>query len=212
MQNLRAKARDIYDQRRNGSIASQQGPVISTPDHGEDELAIFGGQTRVFISKHLSHPRSSRKHKEHSNATADTLTPPSDSPSPPTSNSSSDTSELLKDVHPSLVEYLNTAPLNQFASANAQDLGNLSVFDMGGIPASQPFDATTWPGSMDGISSLDQGNWGNFPQTSFGPEIPAGSNDPFHMLPDQPGQPSTDQVNMTDQWQMFMDNTGFFTA
>ncbi|KAJ6509940.1 fungal-specific transcription factor domain-containing protein [Mycena vitilis] len=102
---LREKAFQVYSQFRSGNpTAPPTGFGLGLFDYGEDELALFGGQTRVMVSKLIS---SKKKTKEHSSF----LSPvPSTSASSVSSPALVSASEPMPDVHPSLVEYLSLFP------------------------------------------------------------------------------------------------------
>ncbi|KAF8842256.1 hypothetical protein BDN67DRAFT_989238 [Paxillus ammoniavirescens] len=84
-------------------------PPTLLPETGvDDELAMFGGQTRVLVSKILSQQGRLDVH-----ATSTSMPGPArSSASSPTSISdeSQSTSESIPEVHPSLVEYLSMLP------------------------------------------------------------------------------------------------------
>ncbi|KAJ7667924.1 fungal-specific transcription factor domain-containing protein [Mycena polygramma] len=102
---LREKAFQVYSQFRSGNpTAPPTGFGLGLFDYGEDELALFGGQTRVMVSKLIS---SKKKTKEHPSF----LSPvPSTSASSVSSPALISASEPVPDVHPSLVEYLSLFP------------------------------------------------------------------------------------------------------
>lgn len=79
------------------------GPAVLLPETGVDELAVFGGQTQVLVSKILS--QKSRKSRGASPVSASSASSPSavseESPTP---------SDPVPEVHPSLVEYLSMLP------------------------------------------------------------------------------------------------------
>ncbi|TFK43632.1 fungal-specific transcription factor domain-containing protein [Crucibulum laeve] len=102
---MRDKAFQVYSQFRSGNTAPSGVLSVGRPDYGDDELALFGGQTRVLVSRLLStHGRVKRKQSNSS-------TPNTSSPASPDSGSkASSHKEPSPDVHPSLVEYLSTFP------------------------------------------------------------------------------------------------------
>jgi len=94
---LRERALQVYSQFRTGGhlgVASVGG------DYGDDELALFGGQTRVLFSHLLRAKDSTRT--------------PNKAPSP-NSGEGSTSGEMLTDVHPSLVEYLSLLPASDLS-------------------------------------------------------------------------------------------------
>jgi hypothetical protein len=104
---LREKAFHVYSQFRSGNpTPPPTGFGLGLFDYGEDELALFGGQTRVLVSKLISKKKKDQNSKE-------SLFSPAPSTSSVNSVSSPDAipaSELVPDVHPSLVEYLSLFP------------------------------------------------------------------------------------------------------
>lgn len=109
---MREKAFQVYSQFRSGNAPIPG--VLSTgrPDYGEDELALFGGQTRVLVSRLLS--QSKRAAKRSSSASSSTTTSTNSSPHLNHNESRPGTSGTTTlepaDVHPSLVEYLSMFP------------------------------------------------------------------------------------------------------
>ncbi|KAJ7179223.1 hypothetical protein C8R46DRAFT_1324183, partial [Mycena filopes] len=96
---LREKAFRVYSQFRSGNpTPPSTGFGLGLFDYGEDELSLFGGQTRVLVTKLISKKKNkdSEDPSFFSPATASTSSPPS--------------SESVPDVHPSLVEYLSLFP------------------------------------------------------------------------------------------------------
>ncbi|KAG7449259.1 uncharacterized protein BT62DRAFT_1053666 [Guyanagaster necrorhizus] len=113
---LKNKAFQIYSQFRSGNPPPPSAPVGS--DYGDDELALFGGQTRILFSKIMSSRGVNRKTPSSS--------PVINSPNPPSHNAMSVSREVhqkdsqapspsnsIPDVHPSLVEYLSLLPPSQ---------------------------------------------------------------------------------------------------
>lgn len=108
---MREKAFQVYSQFRSGNAPIPG--VLSTgrPDYGEDELALFGGQTRVLVSKLLS---QSKRPKRSASASTSTTTSSNSSPNLSRSDSRPETSGTgtsePADVHQSLVDYLSMFP------------------------------------------------------------------------------------------------------
>lgn len=89
------------------------------PDYDGDELAIFGGQTRVLVSKLLSRRTPAKRHSSGSVTSMHT----SPTPSPADSEAQSPQSPSdLPEVHPSLVEYLSLFPQSQYLSTSPANL------------------------------------------------------------------------------------------
>ncbi|CAK5262740.1 unnamed protein product [Mycena citricolor] len=103
---LRDKAYQVYSQFCGGNPALP--PMTSfgvgTQDYGEDELALFGGQTRILVSKLIS-----RKKQE--SASRGVVSTPNHSGIRTTqthgSSLTNPTLDAMPDVHPSLVDYLS---------------------------------------------------------------------------------------------------------
>lgn len=124
---MREKAFLVFAQFRSGAISSAHTPqIFSSQEDGTDELAIFGGQTRVLVSKLLSQksPNWDRKKQAGENPSS-----PSSSESAPLSPASSIISSSapsspirklhntgkqddvsMQDVHPSLMQYMSLFP------------------------------------------------------------------------------------------------------
>jgi hypothetical protein len=92
---LKEKAYQAYSQYRTGNPASNELPEA-------DELTMFGGQTRVILSKTLSSQSPTGSQSQ------------SAPPSAPIQSKSNGSSTLIsaKDVHPALMEYLSMFPVN----------------------------------------------------------------------------------------------------
>ncbi|KAJ7283756.1 fungal-specific transcription factor domain-containing protein [Mycena rebaudengoi] len=122
---LREKAFQVYSQFRNNPTLVP-GPglrlVFDDGDPNEhDELALFGGQTRVLATKILSKNGKHRQKQASSISAAD--------PSSPGSSSSTPLSEAIPDVHPSLVEYLSLFPQATSYPQDFQQQASLPPFD-----------------------------------------------------------------------------------
>ncbi|KAF7352874.1 Zn(2)-C6 fungal-type domain-containing protein [Mycena venus] len=116
---LREKAFQVYSQFRSGNPAPPPtgfGPGLF--DYGEDELALFGGQTRVMVSKLI---KGKEKGREKDRSSKDSHLPSSMSSPSTASTPSSSMSDPVPDVHPSLVEYLSLFPPSQHPSPSSQD-------------------------------------------------------------------------------------------
>ncbi|KAL0949720.1 hypothetical protein HGRIS_009759 [Hohenbuehelia grisea] len=144
LQKLREKAFQVYSQFRSGNPMPL--PDLATPrqvDYAEDELAIFGGQTRILLSKILSR-RGKQKHRESSSSNS--------SPSPsassitagvtptPDTHASPTMGDSVPDVHPSLVEYLTYLPASPFAPG-APDASLPDIIHA--TPSTRPIESNT---------------------------------------------------------------------
>ncbi|KIM68627.1 hypothetical protein SCLCIDRAFT_13431 [Scleroderma citrinum Foug A] len=102
LNSLKAKADQA--QYSASSSRSKKSTALLPETGGDDELAMYGGQTRILVSKILS--QQNRKLRPASSA-VHTSTPSSP---PATSDESHSPSESVPEVHPSLVEYLSMLP------------------------------------------------------------------------------------------------------
>ena len=115
---MRQKAFQVYTQYRNGNHPTPNTTLFDRQDHGEDELALFGGQTRILVTRLLSGSKKKRRTVASPSASCST------SPSPMTESeslrgSSTPADGSLPEVHPSLVEYLSTFPPSSNPTSNA---------------------------------------------------------------------------------------------
>lgn len=108
MNKLRDKALQVFSQHRSG--ASPIPTTLSVGHYGDDELALFGGQTRVFFSRLLLLNRNREKNRRESSRNSPFASSNSESPA---SDVSESPIEPLPDVHPSLVEYISGLPPSQ---------------------------------------------------------------------------------------------------
>ncbi|KAJ7047468.1 fungal-specific transcription factor domain-containing protein [Mycena alexandri] len=102
---LREKAFQVYSQFRSGNPTPppSTGFGLGLFDYGEDELALFGGQTRVLVTKLISKKKNKEQNNSEDPSFFSPMTGTSSAPSP-------QSSESVPDVHPSLVEYLSLFP------------------------------------------------------------------------------------------------------
>jgi hypothetical protein len=111
---LREKAFQVYSQFRSGNpTPPPTGFGSYLQDLGEDELSLFGGQTRVLVSKLISKRNKDPNQRDSLLSTPTTTASSISSPASSTS-SSTPVSEPMPDVHPSLVEYLSLYPPAQY--------------------------------------------------------------------------------------------------
>ncbi|KAK0453593.1 fungal-specific transcription factor domain-containing protein [Armillaria borealis] len=138
---LKNKAFQIYSQFRSGNPPPPNAPVGS--DYGEDELALFGGQTRILFSKLMSSRGVNRKTPSSSPST-NSPNAPSVNPTNITSTSreahqkdsqAPSPSGCVPDVHPSLVEYLSLLPPSQYPRASPPQEALASPTPVGPAPA-----------------------------------------------------------------------------
>ncbi|KAF8165443.1 fungal-specific transcription factor domain-containing protein [Crassisporium funariophilum] len=119
---MREKAFHVFAQFRAGNTTASSILSFGKPDYGDDELALFGGQTRVLVSRLLT---SSRKQRKPSSSSTSVSSPSSDSDSRGTPST-----ETGHDVHPSLVEYLSTFPPPAISSAEEVGLPQMTAKHM----------------------------------------------------------------------------------
>ncbi|KAJ3987194.1 fungal-specific transcription factor domain-containing protein [Lentinula detonsa] len=139
---LRDKAFQIFSQLRSGTSPISSSLYVGR-DYGDDELALFGGQTRVLFSKLLLLQRN--KQKSHAESSANTPISPSNSDSPApsdTSDSKDNSSENLPDVHPSLMEYISLLPPSQHPRSPPSELAVEQLYN------TNPFIPTSFPESQ----------------------------------------------------------------
>ncbi|KAF9226456.1 hypothetical protein BS17DRAFT_748181 [Gyrodon lividus] len=128
---LKAKAQQAQVQLpNNGTNSLNTNPPALLPETGvDDELAMFGGQTRILVSKILL--RQGRKDVHAASALMSG--PAGSSASSPTSTSdeSQSLSDSIPEVHPSLVEYLSMLP--------PPTMFNSPAISAGSVPAQLQF-------------------------------------------------------------------------
>lgn len=117
-------------------------------EDGADELAIFGGQTRVLVSKLLSSKSLNRDYKKpqttsSSGTSSETLSPADISKSKLMHNITS-TDKNMEDIHPSLMEYMGLFP----PSAFTPDPNQFTAFDSSQATLDQTI--------MSGVSAFPQ--------------------------------------------------------
>ncbi|KAG6855101.1 hypothetical protein C0991_006030 [Blastosporella zonata] len=210
---LREKAFQVYSQFRSGNPTTNAVLSVGKPDYGDDELALFGGQTRVLVSK-LLNKTSSRKQPVHLTHSVD-------------SSGAGSPAESTPDVHPSLVEYLSNIPLDYTNPSSPHHLSGSptvayspqNVFQQNGsyTPEMQP----SWPPSAPYVSS--SANQSNYQDSSSGlpnPDMPFGPMPDYEnpMKSDSPenlvdlGMMMTGDSGMDEQWMSFMRDSGLLES
>lgn len=216
---MREKAFQVYSQFRSGNGIPNKTLSVGKPDYGDDELALFGGQTRVLVSKLLSCSSNKSRKPSQSQSTSSTTV---SSPSSDGDSRSTPSSDVTRDVHPSLVEYLSMFP----PPSTGGSLQGSTDIAGSNLPASSPIQA----------EAEQQPNWQNWssPSTSslFTPlnpetfanitnEFPSFSNSMFTEEPVQLktdpsdtslvdlGMMMTGESGMDEQWMSFMRDSGF---
>ncbi|KAF8631575.1 hypothetical protein AX15_002326 [Amanita polypyramis BW_CC] len=209
LRKLKEKAHRVYSSRNGHVPASPELLTSGKPDYGDDELALFGGQTRVLALKllHSRHPTQSN--------------PPCSAPSPLLSSSGSEYKD--SEVHPSLFKYLsNLAP--QYADPDDATVNsgtqisnpqvNTAGFPELYMPPSQTtspeiYQVQNWP--RDGQSYIQ-------PQTGTDPEILPFSNEArFGVSVDLPDQAefnmmTSGYLSMDGQWISLIRDSGLLDS
>lgn len=128
LRNLKERALRAFNEYRNRHASPSSLDIqlrIGPEDEFHDELAIFGGQTRVVTNKFLSRKRTRIPTKPRgdgpfspTSTTSTTPAPPPPSTTPLTASTPSDdgqplpqnVEEQMSNIHPSLMEYLSLFP------------------------------------------------------------------------------------------------------
>lgn len=142
------------------------------PETGVDELAVFGGQTRILVSKILS--QQSRRSVQ--GGSPPVSTSPASSPSAASEDSHTH-SDPTPEVHPSLVEYLSMLPPSVSGSTvtSASSVPTQFQFnptfqsdmfsDLPGITSGPPSQQTFTPTPLSG--AFDEHFMRNFANVDF---------------------------------------------
>ncbi|KAJ7591168.1 hypothetical protein C8J56DRAFT_1013906 [Mycena floridula] len=179
---LREKANQVYSQFQSG-IHRPSAPVGG--DYGEDELALFGGQTRLLFSRLLN--RSSSPH-----------IPVTPTGVPNASTVASAWGDPFSDAHPSLVEYLSLLPPSQRPRASPSSSAS---------PENIPFtpDSSTYYSDPVSMPPMTQGTEGFEMNTGemtspylYDPMIGTGMSD-MQMVGDS---------GIDEQWRFFLRESG----
>lgn len=121
---LKAKAQEARGQLPiHKTVSHRSGTAALLPETGVDELAVFGGQTKILVSKILSQ-QSRRSNPQGSPSPASAASSPSAN-----SEDSYGYSDPVPEVHPSLVEYLSMLPPPAVSSSPASPLPTRFNFD-----------------------------------------------------------------------------------
>jgi len=210
---LRDKAYQAFSQHRSGTS-----PIPSTlsvgRDYGDDELALFGGQTRVLFSKLMLLQR----HKNHiaDSSASSPISPSSSDLSPPSEPSDSKEifSENFADVHPSLVEYISLLPPSQHPRSSPREsvMGQLYTDPLASANFYRPLDTemqnlyVSPPANGQGLptffSNMENPSMGSFTAEPDGSSTNTNAADLLNL-----------DLMMTDsgidqQWRSFMRDSG----
>lgn len=114
LKQLKEKAFLVLSQYHNNTLGNAPSPsssIFNSQLDGMDELALFGGQTRILISKTLSQKSPNRQMKPNRTGGGASSSSSSSHPSPSsTSSNSGQDRDVFPDIHPSLVRYMSLLP------------------------------------------------------------------------------------------------------
>lgn len=116
---LKLRAYQALEQYRSGATSSSRDSLSSLLPEvgGEDELAMFGGQTRVLVSKILSQQKRKKVQTSPASFSPADLSQSTASTPPASDDSHSPSSESIPEVHPTLVEFLQMLPPSSMSLA-----------------------------------------------------------------------------------------------
>ncbi|KAH0840035.1 hypothetical protein J3R83DRAFT_1002 [Lanmaoa asiatica] len=163
LMHLKAKAQQAQGQLSINRTASRgTGPVTLLPETGVDELAVFGGQTQILVSKILS--QQSRRNVRGTSPPVSA----SSASSPSTVSEESHThSDPTPEVHPSLVEYLSMLPPPMMSSSTAISDGSVPTqFHFSQTPT---FQSDTFTGVLPAMTSGSLSSQQSFASTPLPP-------------------------------------------
>ncbi|KIJ70190.1 hypothetical protein HYDPIDRAFT_78679 [Hydnomerulius pinastri MD-312] len=210
---LKAKAQQVQLP-DNGSTLYGNPPTLLPETGVDDELAMFGGQTRVLVSKILSQ-QGRRKMQA-------TSGPSRSSASTPTSASdeSHSPSDSVPEVHPSLVEYLSMLPPPTISNSPVISASSMTSQAQFHFSQSSPFQSNmsfentpmTSPGTSSQHSFALPGTSGvfdqNFMESMSDMEFFGSAPEP---LPNNMGDLElmlSGESGMDDRWMAFMRESG----
>ncbi|KAJ7068172.1 fungal-specific transcription factor domain-containing protein [Mycena amicta] len=196
---LREKAYQVYSQFRSGNpTPPPTGFGRGLSDYGEDELALFGGQTRVLVSKLIS--RKSKRDDKDQSSTPTMSGSTVSSESSPTSSGSSGV-ESVPDVHPSLVDYLSLFPPADFQHQPELQLPQLP-------PINQPSDASVFASPLPDQPPASSFDFYGYDQTYYNTSLP--NRAPYFPSAQAPKDTSdlgllmSGDSGIDEQWKAFM--------
>ncbi|KAF8897440.1 fungal-specific transcription factor domain-containing protein [Infundibulicybe gibba] len=202
---LRERAFQVYSQFRSGNPMPPSTTLLVSgkPDYGDDELALFGGQTRVLVSRLLSSRTTIRK-------TVSSPTSPLN-PLTPTDNEHGAYADSPPDVHPSLMEYLSLFPPQHIHTATHPNTASSTVTNIASYPS---FSHSMQPSSI--ATSYSNRSDMHIPSATHANEISGfGDNslaDP-HVDNDMDlGMVMSGESGMDEQWISFMRDSGLLDA
>ncbi|KAF8076284.1 fungal-specific transcription factor domain-containing protein [Lyophyllum atratum] len=202
---LREKAFHVYSQFRSGTSTPNTVLSVGKPDYGDDELALFGGQTRVLVSKLLNNKSAARKRPA--------------SPGTSVHGGDSERTETTPDVHPSLVEYLSNIPLGFTNTPSPEQMPLSPTVDYGTfqqhgqyVPV-QEVPSLWQPSASFATTPISRPNYSDS-SSSIPPDIPFAPYGNLAMKSDSPenlvdlGMMMTGDSGMDQQWMSFMRDSG----
>lgn len=176
-----------------------------------EELAMFGGQTRVMPAKLSTRKRTPKRSMDESSSSR--MSPSHTASTPSDEAMSPRVSDDLKDVHPSVMEYLSLFPQSS-SSGSSVGVESPSAASVSSMPA---MSSQVMPGMPDVISQETMQFLNSLP-TTMAHEMPL--EDPSTFFSVNSDLPMTmDLYNMSfmpgemgvgDQWQSLMRETGIF--
>lgn len=215
---MRERASHVFSRFRAGKSNPTSAFSIGKPDYGDDELALFGGQTRVLLSKLLINRGVNRR-----TSTASPI-PPTPNPVSPSADSdvvASPVTDQSVDIHPSLVEFLSSSLPTQNLGSNHSTSSvpnNTSSYNVQGTSqlhaSEQGMSMQSWqlpltftgavPGtSADHIYPNSSNSVGDrYPSKQVESAPPLGQVEDFGMM-------MTGESGMDEQWMAFMRDSGF---
>ncbi|KAH8814718.1 fungal-specific transcription factor domain-containing protein [Flagelloscypha sp. PMI_526] len=197
------RAEDVYARHTaGGSSVLESSLSIPLTEAGDDELALFGGQTRLLPlkSKAFNPEKSRLRHGVGSPDSSSSASTPSSTDDVP-----------MHDVHQSLIDYLTTAPATQIAPpAMFQAMGTqsppTSVTSVlpGKDPVPPSFESWMLPPSTDASTTDVPEN--TFNLWDFGSTSGLQGTDTFenYLVSTDVPMATVQQNGMNDQWQAFM--------
>ncbi|KAH8830894.1 hypothetical protein DL96DRAFT_1707686 [Flagelloscypha sp. PMI_526] len=183
LQKIQIRATEAYNRHKESGVSSSV-PAISFPsaDFGEDELALFGGRTRILVTK-LS-----------------TLSPDPPEPMQASSQSFVVGENMNIDVHPSLLHFLHAAPMTQLASFSSPEASFSSMQNVPG-PSSVNFQP---PGTSVEFPELTNGL-----QSQFGFPLQNSQYGDGRLWQENEYELDEDLGGIGDQWQTFLEQLNF---
>jgi hypothetical protein len=201
LMHLKAKAEQAQGQlpvNNTGSLRS--GPATLLPETGVDELAVFGGQTQILVSKILSQ-QGRRSQGSPPSVSASAASSPSTF-----SEDSLTHSDPVPEVHPSLVEYLSMLPPPAGPSPKAINASAVTTqFNFNPNPAYGMPSMTSGPSPQHTFVPTPS-------PSAFGEEFPRnfadanffGPSSPMEAIPNNFDVLMSGESGMDERWLAFM--------